>query len=198
VSTAPALDPDLLALIRDVPDFPSPGVVFKDIGPLLRDPQAYAAVLRALTDTVGEQLQRGGGRDREGAAGERGFDVVVGIEARGFLLGAPLALAAGVGFVPVRKAGKLPGDTLFASYSMEYGQATVEVQRDAIRDGDRVLVVDDVLATGGTVGAALDLVRRAGGTPVAVAVLIELGFLHGAAALRSAGYRGPLVSLQLV
>lgn len=175
---------ELLALVRDVPDFPSPGIVFKDIGPLLRDPAAYAAAVDALV-----QASR---------TATSGFDVVAGIEARGFLLGAPLALAARVGFVPIRKAGKLPGATLDASYRLEYGQATVQVQRDAIRDGDRVLLVDDVLATGGTVGAAVDLLERAGGSVVAVTVMIELGFLDGAAALRSAGYHGPLVSLQTV
>ena len=184
MTTAPVDGAQLLALVRDVADFPSPGIVFKDIGPLLRDPAAYAAAVAALT--------------RAAQAASSGFDVVAGVEARGFLLGAPLALAAGVGFVPIRKAGKLPGATLDAAYSLEYGQATVQVQRDVIREGDRVLLVDDVLATGGTVGAAVDLLERAGGSVVAVAVMIELGFLDGATALRASGYHGPLVSLQTV
>ncbi len=181
----------LTGFIRDVPDFPSPGVVFKDIGPLLRDPAAYASTVDELAAAASRSVTGGTGEDR-------GYDVVVGIEARGFLFGAPLALATGTGFVPVRKAGKLPGRTVSTSYSLEYGEATIEIQDDAIRPGDRVLVVDDVLATGGTVAAAIDLVGRSGGTVVGVVVLIELGFLHGADALRTAGYTGPLVSLQTV
>ena len=182
---------NVLSAIRDVPDFPSPGIVFKDIGPLLRDPVAYAATVDALAAAAS-------GAVPGSTAGDPGFDLVVGIEARGFLFGAPLALRTGTGFVPVRKAGKLPGQTVSTSYSLEYGQATIEIQDDAIRAGDRVLVVDDVLATGGTVAASVDLVRRCGGTVVGVVVLMELGFLDGAAALRTAGYSGPLVSLQTV
>ncbi len=197
-----AVLPPLLPLIRDVPDFPKPGVVFKDIGPLLRDPVAYADTVAALaaaarTAVTGRQDGAAGGPGTA-AGDDPGFDVVVGIEARGFLFGAPLALHTGTGFVPVRKAGKLPGRTVGTSYSLEYGEATIEIQDDAIRSGDRVLVVDDVLATGGTVAASVDLVRRCGGTVAAVVVLIELGFLDGAAALRAAGYPGPLVSLQKV
>jgi len=195
-----AVLPPMLSLIRDVPDFPKPGVVFKDIGPLLRDPTAYAATVAALA-AAAQQAVTGiaaGAVPGAGSADDPGFDVVVGIEARGFLFGAPLALHTGTGFVPVRKAGKLPGRTVGTSYSLEYGEATIEIQDDAIRSGDRVLVVDDVLATGGTVAASVDLVRRCGGTVAAVVVLIELGFLDGAAALRAAGYLGPLVSLQKV
>ncbi len=148
--------------IRDVPDFPAPGVVFKDIAPLLADGPAFAAV-------VGHLAERYRGR----------VDVVVGIEARGFVLAAPLAVALGVGFVPVRKAGKLPGRTLSAEYDLEYGSARVEVQHDAFRPGLRAVVMDDVLATGGTAAASCGLVELAGAEVVEVAVLLELGFLAG-------------------
>lgn len=154
-------------LVVDVPDFPEPGIVFKDITPLLADHQGFTTVVTALADS---------GRDSAGAVV---VDKVVGMEARGFILAAPVALALGAGFVPVRKAGKLPRETHAVSYSLEYGQATLEMHRDAIAPGDRVLLVDDVLATGGTVKATCELVERCGGTVVGVAVLLELGFLPG-------------------
>jgi adenine phosphoribosyltransferase len=154
------------SLIRDVPDFPEPGVVFKDITPLLADHRGFQAVVEALAVA---------GQDESGAV----VDKVVGIEARGFILAAPVALALGAGFVPVRKAGKLPGETHAASYSLEYGEATLEVHRDAFDAGDRVLLVDDVLATGGTAAATAGLVRECGAEPTGLAVLIELSFLHG-------------------
>ena len=203
VPTPPDLSALLRPLIRDVPDFPKPGVVFKDIGPLLRDPAAFSAVVDALATATRAAVTSGdGGGDASppgaAAGGDPGFDVVLGIEARGFLFGVPVAVATGTGFVPVRKAGKLPGATLSTSYALEYGEATIEVQDGAVHPGDRVLVVDDVLATGGTVAASLELVARAGGTVVAVAVLIELGFLDGAGALRGRGYTGPVVALQTV
>jgi adenine phosphoribosyltransferase len=154
-------------LIVDVPDFPERGVVFKDITPLLADHGAFAEVLDALADA---------GRDPSGATV---VDKVVGMEARGFILAAPVALALGVGFVPVRKVGKLPRETYQVSYALEYGQATLEVHRDAIAPGERVLLVDDVLATGGTVAATRELVESCGGTVTAVAVLMELSFLPG-------------------
>jgi adenine phosphoribosyltransferase len=157
----------LLSRIRDIPDWPEPGVVFKDITPLLHDHTAFATVISALAAV---------GRDE---AGVRRIDTVVGIEARGFILAAPVAHVLGAGMVPVRKAGKLPYQTRSARYSLEYGEATVEVHRDAFDVGDRVLVVDDVLATGGTVAATAGLVREAGAEVVAVAVLMELGFLAG-------------------
>ncbi len=156
-------------LVRDVPDFPEPGVVFKDITPLLADHEAFAAVVAALAAA---------GRDASGATV---VDKVVGMEARGFILGAPVALALGVGFVPVRKAGKLPGDAHAVSYDLEYGSATLEVHRDAIAPGERVLLVDDVLATGGTVAATRRLVEACGGTVLGVAMLMELTFLPGRA-----------------
>ncbi len=157
----------LAELVRDVPDYPQPGVVFKDITPLLGDPRALAAVVEALAAA---------GRDGDGRVV---VDRVVGMEARGFILAAPVALALGVGFVPVRKAGKLPGETYAVSYALEYGEATLEVHRDGIQTGERVLVVDDVLATGGTADATRQLVERCGAVAHAMAVLIELSFLHG-------------------
>jgi adenine phosphoribosyltransferase len=150
----------LTSMIRDVPDYPKPGIVFKDITPLLADGPAFAAVVQALAD---------------------GSDVtkVVGIEARGFILAAPVAYVLGAGFVPVRKHGKLPSETHAESYELEYGAATLEVHVDAFGPGDRVLIVDDVLATGGTAAATTELVRRTGATVAGVVVLLELGFLAG-------------------
>jgi adenine phosphoribosyltransferase len=147
--------------IVDVPDFPQPGIVFKDLTPLFADGPAF----RALIDEI--------------AAYHRadGFDVVVGIEARGFVIAAALAYAAGVGVVPVRKAGKLPRAAYSASYALEYGEATLQVHEDAFIAGQRVLVVDDVLATGGTAQATLGLVERAGGVVTGFTVLLELAFL---------------------
>ncbi|GAA1504588.1 adenine phosphoribosyltransferase [Sphaerisporangium rubeum] len=150
----------ILSRIRDVSDYPKPGIVFKDITPLLADHVAFTAVVEALAD----------GLD---------VDKVVGIEARGFILAAPVALRAGAGFVPVRKKGKLPAQTLEASYDLEYGSAVIEVHRDAFEPGDRVLIVDDVLATGGTAAAAVELVGRAGAEVVGVSMLMELSFLKG-------------------
>ena len=161
-----SLDTLLDTLVRDIPDFPTPGVVFKDITPLLADPGAFAAVV--------DQMTKQGRSISDGP-----IDAVVGMEARGFILAAPVALALGAGFVPVRKRGKLPGPTYAVSYALEYGEATLEVHRDALAAGERVLIVDDVLATGGTVEATAALVRRAGAEVAAVSVLIELGFLHG-------------------
>jgi adenine phosphoribosyltransferase len=154
-------------LVVDVPDFPQSGVTFKDITPLLADHDGLTAVVAALAAT---------GRDAQGVVV---VDKVIGIEARGFILAAPVALSLGVGFVPVRKAGKLPRDTHTVSYSLEYGEATLELHEDAIDQGERVLIVDDVLATGGTADATRQLVERSGGIPHAIAVLIELSFLHG-------------------
>lgn len=155
------------ALVRPVEDWPSAGVTFRDITPLLGDHAAFSAVVAAL----GEQLRA------------LDPDVVVGVEARGFVLGAPLALDLGVGFVPVRKEGKLPADTHRATYALEYGEATVEIHTDAIRPGARVVVVDDVLATGGTLRAAGELVAACGGEVVGNAVVLEIGALGGRDAL---------------
>jgi adenine phosphoribosyltransferase len=162
---------DALQRLLDVPDFPLPGVVFKDVTPLLADHDAFTAVVQALADA---------GRDADGATV---VDKVVAMEARGFIFGAPVALALGAGFVPVRKPGKLPRPTHSESYSLEYGQATLEIHQDAIRPGERILIVDDVLATGGTAAATARLVERCGGVPHALAVLLELTFLPGRATI---------------
>jgi adenine phosphoribosyltransferase len=151
--------------IRDVPDYPQPGVLFKDITPLLGDPDAFAATVASLAD------------------GYAGVDKVAGIEARGFILAAPVACSLGAGFVPVRKQGKLPGPSYARTFALEYGTATIEVHKDAFRPGDRVLVVDDVLATGGTAAAAVELIQQCGATVQAIVVLLELGFLDGRAAI---------------
>ncbi|MEP6758096.1 MAG: adenine phosphoribosyltransferase [Actinomycetota bacterium] len=151
------------ALIRDVPDFPEPGIVYKDITPVLADPIAFSTII----DLIVVHFGRGN------------VDKVVGIEARGFILGAPVAYHFGAGVIPVRKKGKLPHETIQEEYALEYGTATLEIHKDAVRPGERVLVVDDVLATGGTAAAAVSLVERIGGKVCGIATLIELDFLHG-------------------
>jgi adenine phosphoribosyltransferase len=151
----------ITTLVRDVPDYPQPGVVFKDITPLLADGEAFSAVIDALATEFGP------------------VDKVAGIEARGFILAAPVATRLCAGFVPVRKKGKLPGATLAEDYQLEYGTASVEVLTDAFTPGDRVLVIDDVLATGGTARATANLVHRAGARITGFAVLLELSFLGG-------------------
>ena len=161
------LDALLRARVVDVPDFPQPGVVFKDISPLLADHVAFAGAVNAI---VAHHIQM---------LGTSTIDKVVGIEARGFIIAAPVAYHFGAGFVPVRKKGKLPGPTFEAAYALEYGEAVLQVQRDAFTPGDRVLIVDDVLATGGTVAATAELVRQAGGRLMGVSVLLELSFLQG-------------------
>lgn len=158
-------------LVRDIPDFPKPGVLFKDISPLLADHDGFRAVVDGLAEA---------GRGPDGTVA---VDKVVGMEARGFILAAPVALALGVGFVPVRKAGKLPAATHHVSYDLEYGSAALELHRDGLQPGDRVLLVDDVLATGGTARATRELVDRCSATAVAMSVLIELSFLSGRAAI---------------
>ncbi|GHD37489.1 adenine phosphoribosyltransferase [Streptomyces galbus] len=172
----------LLSRIRDVADYPEPGVLFKDITPLLADPAAFTA----LTDAFAE------------IAARTGATKVVGLEARGFILGAPVALRAGLGFIPVRKAGKLPGATLSQAYDLEYGSAEIEVHAEDLATGDRVLIVDDVLATGGTAEASIQLIRRAGARVAGVAVLMELGFLDGRPRLEAALGGAPLESLLTV
>lgn len=149
--------------IRDVPDYPKPGVIFKDITPLLADHTAFAAVVDAIVAHYGRGT----------------IDKVAGVEARGFILAAPVAYHFGAGFVPVRKKGKLPASTYEESYDLEYGSETIEVHQDAFTPGERVLIVDDVLATGGTARATAELVRRTGAQVVGLSVLMELGFLNG-------------------
>ncbi|HUG07040.1 MAG: adenine phosphoribosyltransferase [Chloroflexota bacterium] len=154
---------DLATRIRDVPDFPKPGILFKDITTLLRDGDAFKAAVDGLMERVGK----------------RDIDVVVGMESRGFIFGAPIAYNLGVGFVPVRKLGKLPADVVSVEYDLEYGSATLEMHRDAIKPGSRVLIVDDLLATGGTVAGTIELVKQLKGEIVALAFLIELVALRG-------------------
>jgi adenine phosphoribosyltransferase len=162
---------DLASRIRDVPDFPKNGIVFKDITTLLKDSAAFKQSLDQLAAMV---------------AGWR-VDVVVGMESRGFIFAAPIAYMLGVGFVPVRKLGKLPARTISTEYELEYGTNTLELHVDAINQGDRVLVVDDLLATGGTVAATIELIERLGGEIAGTAFLVELTFLEGRSRLD--GYR---------
>jgi adenine phosphoribosyltransferase len=154
---------DLYALIRNIPDFPIPGIQFKDITPLLQDGAAFAQVV----DTFKERY-----------AAQR-IDAIVGIESRGFIFGASLAYTLGIGLVPVRKPGKLPAATHAASYELEYGSNTLEIHQDALQPGMRVVVMDDLLATGGTIGASCQLVEQLGAEIVELAFLIELDFLKG-------------------
>lgn len=177
LQSAPAQDrssrsnTDLVAsLVRDVRDWPKPGVRFKDITPLLASPGGFETA-------IVEMVRRSPSH----------IDVVVGMEARGFIFGAPVALALGAGFVPIRKPGKLPGDVLAETFALEYGEETLNVHADAIRPGARVLVVDDVLATGGTIGATVGLLEQLGAELVHVSVLMELTFLGGRAALARRG-----------
>ena len=165
----------LRSTIRDIPDWPQPGVTFKDITPLLNDPAAFSGTIDALA----------------GEAGTGAIDRVLGVEARGFMFAAPVAYRMGAGFVPVRKAGKLPWDIEREEYVLEYGTDLLEIHRDAIAPGERVLIVDDVLATGGTAAATVRLVERLGGVVAGLAFVIELEFLGGRSQLD--GYE--LVSL---
>ena len=161
---------DLKAFVRDVPGFPQPGILFRDITPLLGDGAAFSAVIDAL----------------EADVKARGAEAIVGIESRGFLFGGPLADRMSLPFVPVRKPGKLPSKTIKCTYDLEYGTDSLEVHDDAFTKGQRVLVVDDVIATGGTARAAGDLARQLGATVAAYAFLVELGFLNGRAKLGGA------------
>ncbi|MBE0416107.1 MAG: adenine phosphoribosyltransferase [Dehalococcoidia bacterium] len=149
--------------IRDVPDFPKKGIIFKDITPLLKDTAAFKYVIDLLTERYHD----------------KGVEVVVAMEARGFILGAPLAYKLGVAFVPVRKVGKLPAETVSAQYSLEYGVDSLEMHKDAILPSQKVLIIDDLLATGGTIAATIELVEKLGGEVIGIAFLIELTFLNG-------------------
>lgn len=154
---------DFKSYIRVIPDFPQPGIRFKDITTLLKDPVAYQAAINELKRLV-KHLE---------------IDLIAGPEARGFVVGAPLALALGVGFVPIRKSGKLPGETVEAAYDLEYGKDRLAIHKDAIRPGQKVLIADDLLATGGTIATTINLIKQLGGEVTGAAFLIELGYLSG-------------------
>src|SRR5690606_22700416 len=154
---------DLKSYIRVVPDFPKEGVRFKDITTLLKDGAAYRAAINQMKKTV-EHLD---------------IDVIAGPEARGFVIGAPLAYSLGIGFVPIRKAGKLPGETVEANYDLEYGQDSLAMHQDAIKPGQKVLLADDLLATGGTIATSVQLVEKLGAEVIGAAFLIELNYLNG-------------------
>ena len=172
----PALEALIKSKLRDVPDYPTPGILFKDITPLLADPEALGLVVAALGTGFGR------------------VDKVTGIEARGFILAAPVACCLQAGFVPVRKQGKLPAATYAESYELEYGTATIEVHTDAFAPGERVLIIDDVLATGGTARAAVELVRRTGAEVAGISVLLELAALNGRAKLAGLDVRALLAA----
>lgn len=168
----------LAQTIRDIPDFPKPGILFKDITPVLRDPNAFRCFIHLLK------------AEYAGA----GLDAIVAVDARGFLFGGALALELGVGLIPVRKQGKLPFETRSISYDLEYGSATIEMHTDALQPGERVLILDDLLATGGTVGAVLQLCREAGAVVVGCAFLLELSFLDGRQRLGDVPIFAPVVA----
>jgi adenine phosphoribosyltransferase len=165
----------LKQLIRDIPDFPQPGILFRDITPLLRDPAAFRQVTAALAEPFRGRV-----------------DAVAGVESRGFIFGAPLAAELGVGFLPIRKAGKLPGDKLAMEYALEYGTSTLEIHTDAVRPGERILLADDLLATGGTARAAGGLIEAVGGKVEGIAFVIELLFLQGRTVLEGYDVRALL------
>jgi adenine phosphoribosyltransferase len=176
---ATPLDELIASLTVDVPDHPEPGVLFRDLTPVFADGPAFRRMVDGLAAPAASDPRAAAVAEAAGRAGDAGFDVVVGVEARGFLLAAAVALDSGVGVVPVRKAGKLPRERIAADYALEYGTATLELHTDSIRPGARVLVVDDVLATGGTLGAAITLVEQLGGIVTAVSVVVELAALGG-------------------
>ncbi|BBI32569.1 adenine phosphoribosyltransferase [Cohnella abietis] len=154
---------DFKDYIRVIPDYPQPGIRFKDITTLLKDGPAYKAAIDAMKELV---------KDKE-------IDLIAGPEARGFVIGAPLALALGIGFIPIRKSGKLPGETVEATYDLEYGNDRLAIHSDSIKPGQKVLIADDLLATGGTIATSIDLIKQLGGDIVGAAFLIELGYLSG-------------------
>lgn len=159
---------DLAKMIRDVPDFPKEGIIFKDITTLIKDPEAFKEAVDVLADHYADQE----------------VDLVAAVEARGYIFGAPVALKLGAGFIPVRKAGKLPAQKLREEYELEYGTDSVEMHQDAIQPGQKVLIVDDLIATGGSAAATARLVERLGGEVVGIAFLIELSFLDGVEKLK--------------
>jgi adenine phosphoribosyltransferase len=169
MKTDVSLEEVVKGLIRDVPDFPTQGILFRDITPVLNNGKSFGMIVSELTERVRELKP----------------DVIVGIESRGFLLGAPVALNLGIGFVPVRKMGKLPYETIRAEYALEYGTNVVEIHKDAIQPGQRVVIVDDLLATGGTAKAAIQLVEELDGEVAGLQFLVELLFLNGRSVLNN-------------
>jgi adenine phosphoribosyltransferase len=161
--------------IRTIPDHPKKGVMFRDITTLIKDPVGFRLVIDALTQRF--------------IKGDIKFDIIVGVESRGFIIGGALAYTLGKGFVPVRKKGKLPAETVSYEYSLEYGTDTIEMHKDAIREGDKVLVIDDLLATGGTALATAELIKKLGGEIAEMAFIVNLPDVGGAKRLREAGYR---------
>ena len=153
----------LRSAVRDVPDFPKPGIIYKDIAPILADPKLFKRAVHLMADTVGTDQ----------------IDKIVAVEARGFIFGGAMAHHLGAGFVPLRKGGKLPGKKRQIAYTLEYGESVIELQQDAIKPGEKVLLVDDLLATGGTVAAAVELIKQLDANLIGIAVLVELGFLKG-------------------
>ena len=170
--SAASLEQRILGALRDVPDFPEPGVTFKDITPLIADAELFAEVVRAHAQPW-----------------QGSVDAVAGLEARGFIFGAAIAVHLGLGFIPVRKGGKLPGPTVGVDYALEYGTARIEIHEDAVAEGSRVLVVDDVLATGGTAAAACTLLESCGAVVPGVEILVEIEALHGRDALAGRAVR---------
>lgn len=168
---------NFLQHIRTIPDFPKPGIQFKDITTLLNHPGAFAEVIDHMVDRYKDQ----------------GITKVLGVESRGFIFGSPVAYKLGVGFVPIRKAGKLPADVYRKSYALEYGEATIELHKDALNSTDRVLIVDDLLATGGTLAATAHLVAEAGASVEAIWILLELGFLNGRDVLKGYNVHSEMV-----
>ncbi|MFP4660742.1 MAG: adenine phosphoribosyltransferase [Halanaerobiales bacterium] len=154
---------DLKSVIRNIPDFPKKGIIFKDITTLLKNPDAFREAINLMANHY---------KDYD-------FDYIVGIEARGFIVGAPMAIQMGKGFIPIRKPGKLPGETISMRYELEYGSNEIEIHKDAIRPGDKVLIIDDLLATGGTVAAAVKMIKELGGKLQGIGFLLELSFLNG-------------------
>jgi adenine phosphoribosyltransferase len=169
------IDELVASLSVDVPDFPEPGVLFRDLTPVFADAEAFRRVVDGLAEPAVVDPRAAA----VSGTGDRGFDLVAGVEARGFLLAAAVALDAGTGVVPVRKAGKLPRERVAAEYALEYGTAVLELHTDSVRPGQRVLIVDDVLATGGTLEAAITLVEQLGGIVTGVSVIVELVALGG-------------------
>jgi adenine phosphoribosyltransferase len=154
---------EIRELIRDVPDFPMPGIVFKDITPIFKSPETMKSMTREFAKRFADKR----------------IDAVAGIESRGFIIGVPLAMEMNVPFLPIRKEGKLPCATVKGSYKLEYGQATIEMHKDALSPGERILIMDDLLATGGTAAASIDLVQKLGGEVVSCGFVVELSFLKG-------------------